>query len=121
MQNLIAERGSADGCSTFEDIVERYDLLDEIFVQVVREQQLRSNRELNRIRFRAWGEVYVHVGRGPRLIFGGGGCHRLAAARIVGLDCIPAQIGVVHHQHLHDWSEVATPRADRPSACIPPA
>ena len=115
MMELIAERGSADGCRTFADVVARYDRLDAMFRQVRSEGQLRSRSELQHRGFRAVGEVYVHVGRGPRLLFGNGGCHRLAAARAAGLECIPAQLGVVHPEALNDWAKAVVRSTRRPA------
>lgn len=114
MLELIEERGKADGCRTLEDVIARYKRLDVMFEQMVSEGRLRSRPELQKRGFRAKGEVYIHVGRGPQLLFGGGGCHRFAAARIAGLRSIPAQLGVVHAGALADWETVVVRSARRP-------
>lgn len=119
MLHLIREKGRADGCRTLDDIVSRYARLDALFDQISQERILKSRTELQQSGFRAMGEVYVHVGRGPRLLFGRGGNHRLAAARIAGLQCIPAQLGVVHRRQVEGWTEIATPSSRRPSECKP--
>lgn len=49
------------------------------------------------------GGVYVHINRNGEAIFGGGGIHRFAIARILSLDTIPAQLGVVHEEALKLW------------------
>lgn len=114
MLDLIRERGSADGCRTLAEVISRYERLDVMFRQVCSEGRLRSRSELQRRGFRASGEIYMHVGRGPQLLFGNGGNHRFAAARIAGLSCIPAQLGVVHPEAIHDWEQVAVRGARRP-------
>lgn len=117
MMEIIKERGSADSCRTMADVVARYERLDVMFQQICAEGQLRSRDELQRRGFRARGEIYIHIGRGPQLLFGGGGCHRFAAAQIAGLECIPAQLGAVHPHTLDNWTNVAMRSASRPAKC----
>lgn len=117
MLELIDQHGRADGCRTLSDVVERYRRLDVMYQQMRFEGRLRSRTELKQPGFRAMGEVYVHVGRAGKLLFGGGGCHRFAAARVIGLECIPAQLGVVHRTAIHSWPAVAARSNRRPVTC----
>lgn len=115
MMDQISKRGLTDGCLTLSDVVARYERLDRIYEQVASEGRLLSSRELGRRGFRGQGEIYVHVGRGPSLLFGLGGIHRFALSRILGLDCIPVQVGVVHRDAVADWQCLVSRTARRPS------
>ena len=120
MMDLIEKHGGrVDGCLTLADVVDRYERLDAMFAEVRSQGRLLSRRERSQRGFRARGEIYIHVGRGPRLLFGGGGIHRFAAARIAGLDCVPAQLGVVHQDVVADWQDVVVRGSRRPVGCGP--
>ncbi len=99
----IERYGSKDGCTTREEVVERYRQLDDIFDQVKSERRLRARREVDPRAFREVGGIYIHIDRDEHPIFGNGGCHRLAIAQVVGLDSVPAQVGVVHERALPSW------------------
>jgi len=96
LEAVIAENGQADGCRTRDELVARHAELDRIFEVVRQEGRLRTTDELSKVPKGEAGGVYVHLGRNGRLIFGGGGHHRLVMARVLGIDLIPAQIGCVH-------------------------
>lgn len=115
MMALISEHGEADGCRTLPDVVARYSRLDRMWQQVLVEGQLRSRVELHQRGFRALGEIYLHVDRNGRILFGGGGCHRLAAAQLARLKWVPAQLGVVHAQSLEEWTKCLTRSSRRPT------
>ena len=104
------ERGAGgDGCRNIVDLRRRYAKLDEIFVQVSRERRLRSQRELMKgPSFRGLGEIRVHIGPDAEPIFGGAGAHRLAMAQVLGLDVIPARVGLVHPSALASWQDLAS-------------
>ena len=95
-RRIAAYGGVRDGCLTHDDIVARFDDLDRMFEQVKREQQLRSSADLHRWCIWERDGVLVHIDRHGTPHFGGRGCHRLAAAWVADLPCIPAQLGVVH-------------------------
>ena len=101
---LVEERPGTDGCFGMNDIVARYARLDEMFAQITNEGRLRSAREFSRGR-REEGGVLVHFDRTGQVLFGGGGMHRLAAARIAGLRSIPAQVGAVHPAGIGTWRD----------------
>ena len=104
MLTLIAERGgNHHGCSTLDDVVERYRNLDAVFDQVAHEGRLRSRSQLGG-RFREHGGVQIHIGRAGQPIFNGwGGCHRIAMALALGLPSMPVQVGVAHAAAPRRW------------------
>ncbi len=91
----------------------RYQALDELFELVASERRLRRQVELNSRSFRELNGVYVHIGRNAEVLFAGGGFHRLAIARVLGLETIPAQLGVVHEEALETWRERYVPGRSR--------
>jgi hypothetical protein len=99
----IEEHGSKDGCSSRDDVIERYRQLDLVYEQVRKESRLKTRRELDPGAYREVGGIYMHIGRDNRPIFGDAGCHRMAIAQEVGLTVIPAQLGVVHEDALTSW------------------
>ncbi|HEU5149617.1 MAG TPA: hypothetical protein VFU19_03925 [Iamia sp.] len=108
MHRLIEARGRAvDGCQDRSDIVARYRRLDRIFQQVEGDRRLMAHCERAPGAFREVDGIYMHFDRRGRPIFGLGGCHRLAIARIVGLEEIPVQVGVVHRQAIDRWEATA--------------
>lgn len=105
MMDIIAQRGGkqADGCRTLDDVVARYARLDKIFETVQRERRLRFAHEVDPKVAKEAGGIYIHIDRNGRPVFGLGGAHRLAIARILKLDNFPAQIGVVHPDAVKKW------------------
>jgi hypothetical protein len=101
-----------DGCRTYGDVRARYLELDRIFETVQLEGRLRTKRELPGNSFREAGGIFLHFGRTGAPLFGGGGTHRLAIAKILGLRIVPAQVGVVHEDAVQLW---------RNHLCPPPA
>ena len=95
MQAAIRERGQFDSCRTMDDIRARYHGIDRLFHHI----RMNGYRD-ETIRFfgipRLPGGVFVHIGRDGAPIFGAIGNHRMAVARALGLQRIPAQLGVVH-------------------------
>jgi hypothetical protein len=114
MMVKIQERGVADGCRTFADVVHRYERLDDLFENVRKEGRLRTRREVDRNGFRESGGIYVHVARSGAPIFGGGGCHRLGLALVLQLPAVPVQIGVVHRMAVRSWRDGFVNREGEP-------
>jgi len=100
IENLIAEYGTVDGLKNREDIVKRYEALDTIFNEVKNEGRLKTRNELNASVIGESGGIYIHLGHSGEPIFSGGGHHRLAIAKVLGIKEIPAQIGCVHPSSL---------------------
>lgn len=101
---LLQHSNGMDGIYSLADVVERYKRVDDLFEEVRLERRLKTRAELHGNAFREHGGVFVHVGRSGSLIFGLGGYHRLSIAKILGIDEIPAQIGMVHASVVEKWS-----------------
>lgn len=87
--------GLFDGCASLEDIVARYDQLDGIYASLRQGGSFKSVADLVPDSFREVGGVMMHIGPGGEPVFGGGGAHRFAMAKALGLE-IPVQVGLVH-------------------------
>jgi len=88
---LISLRGTCDGCCSLQDVKTRYQRLDELI------ERLQSGGDYDpRKRKGHSDEVYVHLDREGGLLFGGGGQHRLAIFKYLGVHTMPVQLGVVH-------------------------
>jgi hypothetical protein len=94
-----APGGHFDGCSTFEDVRARFVRLDGIFSALANGSPYKTVAELDNTAFREVSGVIVHIDPEGQPVFGGGGAHRFAIARALGLR-IPAQLGVVHRAGL---------------------
>jgi len=105
MKKIIERKPGRDGCYSYSDIVKRYRRLDNIYNNVKRKRRLKSRKELSQYSFREKGGVYCHIGRNSTVIFAGGGFHRLAIAKILELESMPAQIGVVHKNAINAWQK----------------
>lgn len=109
---LIAQRQSAvDDCRTPADIAERFEALDRLFATIAQSRQLLTRQQLDPRNFRELGGIYIHIGRHGEPLFGGGGIHRLAIAKILELSLIPAQVGVVHAAAIPTWRQLRQARA----------
>lgn len=94
---------NADGCRTLEDVIGRYEQLDEIFLTAKREGRLRPRNETDGYTFRERDGILIHIARDCRPIFGQRGVHRFVMAQLLGLSRVPAQVGVVHPAALKTW------------------
>ncbi len=107
MLDLLKSTERVDGCSNHSDILKRYVRLDKLFADCKADNRLKSRRELLPNNFREEGGIYVHFGRTGEPIFGAGGCHRLAIAKILNLPAIPIQIGAVHPDGLSAFKKIS--------------
>jgi len=57
-------------------------------------------KELDPSNFREKGGILVRIGKNGKQVFGGSGFHRLAIAKVVELDLIPAYIGIVDKESI---------------------
>lgn len=100
MMSWIDKNGKVDRLSSRQDVLKRYEQLDDLYEQVVKEGQLKTRKELVRGNFREEGGVLIHIGPDCQPYFGGKGNHRLAIAIAADLAFFPAQLGVVHESAL---------------------
>lgn len=105
MEDKIVDKPGLDGCYSKEDIIRRYSQVDLVFKKILQEQRLKSRKEVNKRNFRESGGVFIHINRYGEPIFGGGGWHRLAISKIIGLKSIPCQVGVIHKQAILIWKQ----------------
>jgi hypothetical protein len=81
----IEEEGRWDGCTTPEEVYDRYETMDELY-HSIRENGFESPVDVRPERHedkRFFDYVAVHVGRDGELIFGLSGCHRLSIAKLL--------------------------------------
>jgi hypothetical protein len=106
LTQLIGARGrSVEGCRSLDDVVARYARIDGMFDQMRAERRLRTRSSLPLRSFREEGGVVVHIGYDSMPLFGFGGCHRLAAALVLELPYIPAELTFVHQQAARTWPQ----------------
>lgn len=78
-----------------EKIEARFKMLDRAFEETKKTGRLKTRKEIDPSNFRESEGILVHIGRGGEVFFGGNGFHRLAIAKVLGLEEIPACIGLV--------------------------
>jgi len=96
------------GCRTEVDLRLRYRALDEMFQQSRAIGRLKTRKELDTRAFREEGGILVCIGaRGEPLLYDG--FHRLAAALVLNLPLIPAQLGYVDEHALDSLAKYRSP------------
>lgn len=104
--DLIEKKGPVDGCSNLDDIVARYKKLDQLYHKLKNSgKSFLPRKKMNRWNFREEGGVLFHIDKNNNPIFGNDGLHRISIAKILELEKIPAQIGVVHVDALSVWRD----------------
>jgi len=93
MHELVLKKGSHDGCKNFNDIVKRYEKLDQIFYKAKRDGKLLNKTT-----------GFLNIGPNREVYWSGGGQHRLAIAYILKIP-MPAKIGLVHVSAISYLSE----------------
>lgn len=109
MLRWIEANGKVDRLSNREQVIKRYAELDALYERVVKEGRLRTRQELVKGNFREEGGMLFNIGPDGEPYFGGKGHHRLAIVLAAGLECFPAQIGVVHSNALDSLSGFRSP------------
>ncbi len=110
MADLFLKHEKPDRCENWDDVHRRYAGLDELYHFFKTGGVFKTRKELlGRRWFREKGGVYVHFDRSGEPGFGGGGCHRLALAKILKLQLIPVQVGVVHLEAVNVWRTNVSP------------
>lgn len=95
MKKRILERGSFDGCSSEDDILARYENLDSLF-ETIKSNGTDTLTDLQEKILSEDGGIRIHIGPKGKPYLGLIGCHRFAIALILGLNVIPARIGLIH-------------------------
>ncbi len=96
MLRKIAYEGRAMRFTTEEKLRARYRVLDEIYEEVLRTGTLRTRKQLSPSNFREYGGIQVAIDPEGRPVLGkSGGFHRMALAKILKIDVIPAEVGLV--------------------------
>ncbi len=98
----IQQHGIFDGCRSLDDIRQRYENMDRLFDDLKKTRQIQSMSERDEYFRREHGGVFVHIDRHGLPILAGNGNHRMAIAKILELDWIPAQLGVIHAKAFDD-------------------
>jgi hypothetical protein len=96
----IAEKGISEGARNRAEIMARYEDLDRVYEEAQRTGRLRPRSELPGHLRREHGGIYFHIARDGEPLRAGGGRHRFAIARLLGLAHVPAQLGVIHPEAL---------------------
>ena len=98
VREVLAGRRVWNRCKTEEDVLRRGRELDRLF------DQIRFRGYRSRIERRDWDlwhqaidEVTVNIGRHGELIRNNGGTHRLAIAKALGVEHVPARVLIRHH------------------------
>ncbi len=95
MMQVIARKKRFDGCQTLEDVVSRYQKMDTLWASI-REKGMLSAAPIDAPNPKEPDGVLIHIGRDGQPLFGATGHHRFAICRLMGLDQIPAQLGLIH-------------------------
>ena len=115
MMEMITTYGSYDGCSSREEVVDRYRKLDKLYDRTKVLGRLKSKEELDEDSFREEGGILMHIGPKGELFFGGNGNHRMAIALALRLEIIPVQLGgvyVLSFSHLKKLRAIAKTMPD---------
>lgn len=112
IESKISQYGKWDDCRDMDDVITRYKRLDALFIEIKNSRRLKTKSELHRYHFREYGGICVHVGPKGVLYFSGGGCHRLAIAKILELPLIPVQLGCVHKESLGVLKYLRSPQVN---------
>lgn len=92
-----------------EKIEARFKMLDQAFEETKRDERLKSRSELDPSNFRESDGILVHIGKDGEVIFGGNGFHRLAIAKVLELEKIPACVGLVDRDAITYLDEYRNP------------
>ena len=94
---IIETNGSAYGCSSKSEFLEkRCGYLDNLYESIAKEGY-KSQAEVSDPRSKSiFHEITVNIGRDGQLLYNRSGQHRLAIARLLGIDSVPV-LPVVRH------------------------
>ena len=89
MMCKIREYGEYDGCKNFNDVVKRYNQIDQVYKDISKNGYKMKD---------PIDQICVNISRDGEFIFNGNGTHRLSIAKILELDLIPVRILVRHQE-----------------------
>lgn len=92
-----------------ERIKARFHMLDSAFSEVREMGRLKQRKEIDSSNFREKNGILIHIGKNGKPYFGGGGFHRLAMAKVLKLNVIPACLGVIDKDALPMLSQMRKP------------
>ncbi|KMK67896.1 hypothetical protein [Puniceibacterium sp. IMCC21224] len=98
----IAQGKRPDDCATVDDLHARYARLDALYDEAWHTRRLRPQKDLPEYFRREHGGILVHIARDGTLLRSSGGMHRMAIAKLLNLNPIPVQLGVVHPLAVRD-------------------
>lgn len=87
----------------------RFEMLDRAFEETKKERRLKTREEMDPSNFRESEGILVHIGADGDVIFGGNGFHRLAIAKVLELEKIPACVGLVDRDSIKYLDEYRRP------------
>lgn len=87
----------------------RFEMLDQAFEETKKEGRLKTREEMDPSNFRESDGILVHIGTNGEVIFGGNGFHRLAIAKVLELEKIPACVGLVDKDAIKYLNEYRKP------------
>jgi hypothetical protein len=105
MMVKIEKHGSVDGCYHLNDIIVRFKKLVTLFNHIEKTRTFRTQKELDPSVFNKNRGLLFHIGRDNKLIFGAGGMHRFSIAKILKLENVSAQLGLLQPEALPVWKE----------------
>lgn len=110
----LALRGPIDGLSRPSDVSRRYTELDKIYGRVQAMSELLSMKELAMQTFRGWGDILIHVGRGPELLLGRGGTiGSISHAASTSISCRHSSVRSTQRCSRHGQSRASAATTDR--------
>jgi len=89
----IEEHGQSYFCRNKKELLQKckeYELL----LQDIKENGFKTQQEQGKLR--PTGEIKVNIGRDGKILFNGGGRHRLSIAKVLNLDKVPVNVKVRH-------------------------
>jgi hypothetical protein len=98
----IAEGKAPDECRSAADLDARYAALDKVFEETRARGRLLCKSEMPDQFRREHGGILLHIARDGTCLRSGGGVHRFAIARLLDLQEMPAQVGVIHPDAIRD-------------------
>jgi len=95
-------KSSSDGCFSMEDVQARYKSIDEMYDSM---KSCGYNKQKAQHRY---DHPYIHIGRDGELLHASVGNHRIAVAKLLGIESIPAFVVIRHADWQRRREEVAS-------------